>query len=349
MTSAERRSTAFAYGANCKPPTDWVGGYVYGSLHAERQVVQAETLYRAYAENELPDTLDTSREAYQTVFQFPKYEYGKHVRATGSPKGYCGNAACVRVPFDIDRANDLPAAFNDARKLVRFLLERYPELENGLTVAFSGNKGFHITLISVPGFDPLPHTPRIVKAFALAVACKAGVKIDESIYHQALFRLPNSRHPKTRLYKRLFDLDDLDHLTMPAILEAAKHPAGFAVKPVEDGSEQLATDWEEAEKHALNTAPVTANGSRIAPSSVPVVPKYVRDFIGFGDIVGESRAVTLFRCAAVLSESGTPAPVVFGLLEEPAIKMGLPPDEVTKQIRAGIAHGQRTHKEGVRS
>ena len=70
-----------------------------------------------------------------------------------------------------------------------------------------------------------------------------------------------------------------------------------------------------------------------------MVPKFVRDFIGFGDIQDPGRAVTLFRCAAVLAEGGTPHPVIRGLLEEPALKSGIDMDEVEKQLAAGITHG----------
>jgi hypothetical protein len=254
----------------------------------------------------------------------------------------------VRVPWDIDRANNLDAALADARKLARFLADRYTELSDALTVAFSGGKGFHVSLVCVPGYDPLPHTPATCKRFALAVATAAGVTVDHTIYHhQALIRLPNSKHRKTGLYKRFLDLDDLDRLTVPAILEAAKHPAGFTVRVPEDGCSRLADDWQEAERAALTDKPLSPSGRRVPPSGAPVVPKYVRDFIGFGDIQDPGRAVTLFRCAAVLAESGTPPAVVFGLLAEPAEKCGLDPAEVDKQIRAGMAHAAQ--REGVRA
>ena len=63
--------------------------------------------------------------------------------------------------------------------------------------------------------------------------------------------------------------------------------------------------------------------------------------LGFGDHQDPGRAVTLFRCAAALAEAGTPPAVVRGLLEEPALKTGLDPAEVEKQLAAGIEHGKR--------
>ena len=111
---------------------------------------------------------------------------------------------------------------------------------------------------------------------------------------------------------------------------------------------QLAADWINAERHATS-APIAGNvsGCREAPSLCPVVPDFVRRFIGFEEIQDPGRALTLFRCAAALAEASTPPAVVRGLLEEPARKSGLDPDEVEKQLAAGIAHGQRTRKGGA--
>ncbi len=160
MTFAERRTTGFAFGANREPPAALVGGFVVGSLDAPRQVVRAEPLFRAYHELELPAGFDPDREAFHTVYQYPQAEYVAHVRQRGSPKGYAGPAACCRVPWDIDRERDLDAALADTRKLVAKLRDRYgPLADRGLSVFFSGSKGFHLSLLSVPGFDPMPHTP----------------------------------------------------------------------------------------------------------------------------------------------------------------------------------------------
>ena len=340
-TYAELRSTEFAYGANCTPPALLAGGFVDGAPNAARRVVAAEHLFRAYHE---ADDVTTDREAFGTVYQYPPDEYGAHVRRAGSPKGYAGPAACCRLPWDIDRRGDLDAAIADTRRLVTFLLDRYgAHAENGLGIHFSGEKGFHVTLVAMPGFHPLVHVPAVVKLLCVTVARKAGVTVDPSIYdRQHLFRLPNSRHPRTGLYKRFLDADALFRLDAARVRAAAQHPAGFRVPAVTEDCPLLSDDWCEAEGHVTRAAPTGATGTDRpdAPSSRPVVPKIVRDFIGFGDVQEPGRAVTLFRCAAALAESGTPPAVVRGLLEEPALKGGLDPAEVEKQLAAGIGHGR---------
>lgn len=342
MTFRELRSTEFAFGANCTPPALLAGGFVDGAPNAARNVVRAEALFRAYHEL---DEITTDREAFGTVYQYPADVYRAHVRRVGSPKGYDGPAACCRLPWDIDRRGDLDAAVADARKLVTFLRDRYgAHAENGLGAYFSGSKGFHVTLVALPGFHPLPHVPALVNLLCTTIAQKAGVSVDPAIYdRQRLFRLPNTRHPRTGLYKRFLDLDELFRLGAGRLREVAKHPAGFGVPSVSEDCEQLAADWLGAEALVLRTAPAGATGAarREPPSSCPVVPKFIRDFIGFGDIQEPGRAMTLFRCAAALAESGTPPAVVRGLLEEPALKSGLDPAEVAKQLTAGIGHGSR--------
>ena len=73
-----------------------------------------------------------------------------------------------------------------------------------------------------------------------------------------------------------------------------------------------------------------------------MLAKFVRDFIGFGDIQEPGRETTVFRCAAALTEAYRlhgPDAVVRGLLEEVALKSGLDPAEVNKALRDGIAKG----------
>jgi hypothetical protein len=340
-TYAELRSADFQFGANCEPPAQLAGAFVDGPPNGTRHLVTAEPLFRAYHEC---DEVNTERESYGTVYQYPLAEYAAHVRAAGSPRGYAGRAACVRLVWDIDRANDLDAALADARKLVTYLRGWYgSHAERGTGAYFSGAKGFHVTLVALPGYHPFAHVPRVARLLALTLARQAGVAVDPAVYdHQRLFRLPNSRHPRTGLYKRFLDHDELFALDAARVRELARHPAGFSVPSVNEDCEQFARDWIEAEERVLKgRAALASDVSRRDSAACPVVPKFVRDFIGFGDFQDPGRAVTLFRAAAALTEQGTPAHVVRGLLEEPALKMGLDAYETEKQLVAGIIHGTR--------
>lgn len=346
LTYAELRKDTFPFGANCIPPADLVGGFVTGSLAAGREAVQAEQLYVAF--HEADERVNLESEGYATVFSYPRREYTEHVRCVGSPKGYDGPAACCRIVWDIDRPDPI-AALADARTLARFVIDRYGE--DGFGVYFSGSKGFHLSLVAPPGFHHLPHVPAVVKLLCLTVARAAGVAVDGAIFdRQRLFRLPNSRHPRTGLHKRYLEPEELFRLDDQRIRDLARHPAGYPVPRTDELNANLEADWLDAEARVLATpsAGFGATTRSAAPSPCPVVPKFVRDFVGFGDVQDPGRAITLFRAAAALAEQGTPAAVVRGLLEEPALKSGLDPAEVAKQLAAGIAHGsKRQQGEGV--
>jgi hypothetical protein len=312
-----------------------VGSFVAGPPDGPRQVVRWLDQYRDH--HELTGHVDPDREAYLSLYCYPPADYCRHfVRSGYSPRGYAGPAGCRVLLFDIDRPGDLDAALADARTLARFLLARYgPRIDDALAAYFSGKKGFHITLELLPGFAPAAAVPAVCKRLALTVAAGAGVRIDTSCYdHQRLVRLPNSRHP-SGLYKRFLTTDELFALDAAAVRELARHPAAFAVPSGGEFVPELQDDWDRAAVSLPARPPVGAGGTH------PAVPKFVRDFIGFVDVQDPGRAVTLFRCAGVLAEAGAPDTVIRGLLEEPALKTGLEPREVEKQLRDGIARGRR--------
>jgi hypothetical protein len=269
----------------------------------------------------------------------PRREFYRYVVANGgSVRNYAGPAGCRFLTFDIDREGNLPAALADTRTLVRFLDRRYgPKLEDGIATYFSGKKGFHVAVELLPAFDPTVIVPEVCRRLGERIAAAAGVVIDTSIYDvNQLIRAPNSRHPATRLYKRFLTRDELFALDADRVRDLARHPAGYPVPTCGEHVQELADDYAKA----AEAGPVVRVDSP-SPLSFPVVPKFVRDFIGFGDVQDPGRAMTVFRAAAALTEAGTPPPVVFGLLEEVALKTGLEPWEVTKQIEDGIAKGTR--------
>lgn len=328
----------FLYGAGGPPPEPdppSIGAYVQGRWDGPRQPVRWLDQFRDY--HELADHIDPEREAYLSLYHYPPVPYCRHFKAAGySPRGYTGPAGCWYLLFDIDRKYDLDAALADARTLASFLRQRYgPKLDDGLAAYFSGSKGFHLLAELLPAWGPALTVPATCKRLALMIAAKAGVQIDTSCYdHQRIVRLPNSRHPATGLYKRFLTIDELVALDVGCIRELAKQPAGFPAPHSGEYIAELDDDWIAA------TAPApTATSSE--DGNFPIVPKYVRDFIGFEDVQDPGRAVTLFRCAASLAEAGAPEPVILGLLQEPALKTGLEPAEVRRQIAAGIAHGRK--------
>jgi hypothetical protein len=291
-------------------------------------------LLTAYADGEIDD----ERESYLSHFVFAgemrrHYEANRH-----SVAGFSGPCWCRWLVLDIDRP-ELAAALDDARRLVSGLYQRYPETVGDVPVYFSGSKGFHV-LVEL-AHDPPPavgfhHTAR---TFAEMTAGRAGIQIDTSIYDLAhIIRLPNTRHPRTGLHKRRIDSDALFVLDVPGILAHAAHPAGDGI-PSGPVPELLADDWREAERTAARATEARAEIRRDAGTDSRA-PRYFVDFLRFGVDPGDRHA-TLFRCAAWLTEQGSPASLVVALLTEPGRDVGLTPADVDRQIRCGIEHARR--------
>jgi hypothetical protein len=312
-----------------------VGATVRGGTNTPRILCRHADLFAAYADGVMIDAGLTG-EAYLSHYAFGPDYVTHHAANRGSVAGFAGPSWCRHLVLDIDR--DRPDdALADARRLVTFLHNRYPELEGTLPIYFSGSKGYHVLLDLAHRPPPSPTFHRVAKVLAVGLARTAGVKIDPSVYDIAhIIRLPNTRHPKSGLYKRRTDADDLFRLDVDAVRKHAAHPAGDGLPSADATPEQLVTDW--ADAAARTDAEQLA--ARSAHTTDDRAPKYLIDLLRFGVDEGE-RHQTLFRCAAWLTEMDAPPSLVHALLTEPGLDVGLTPKDVTRQIECGIDHADR--------
>jgi hypothetical protein len=317
-------------------PSYNVGAFVLGAPTSPRALVRHAALFAAYADGALED----EREAYLSHFAFgPEMADHFHVHRK-SVAGFEGPCWCRRLVLDIDRA-DLKEALADARRLVQAIGEHYPELEGDLPVYFSGKKGFHVLVDLAHNPPPAVGFQRVARTFAEAIAARAGVRIDPSVYDVAhIIRLPNTRHPATGRFKRRIDAEALFALDATGILDLAKHPAGDGIPAVGTPPARLAEDWRDAEREAARADEARAAARRDLGTAEARAPRYLVDFLRFGVGEGERRP-TLFRCAAWLAEQGAPPSLCSALLTEPALDLGLTPKDVERQIRCGIEHAGR--------
>lgn len=141
-------------------------------------------------------------------------------------------------------------ALCEARRLAGAILDRYRELdEDDLLIFLSGGKGVHIGLPTIWHPEPSPHFNVVAKLFCLDLAERAKLVIDSLIYSKTrLFRAPNSRHPKSRLFKRRLSLDELTHLKPEAIVDLARHPEPFRIPSGPAICLSAADDWEKARR-----------------------------------------------------------------------------------------------------
>lgn len=316
-----------------------VGAFVLGGPTAPRDLVRHDDLLAAYADGAMAEK-DETREAYLSHFAFGPEMRVHYAANRNSVAGFAGPCRCRYVVLDIDRA-DLAEALADARRLVTFLHNRYPEADGDVAVYFSGGKGFHVLVELAHGPPPAVGFHHVTRAFSSALAGRAGVGIDAGVYDIArIIRLPNTRHPRTGLFKRRIDADALFILDAAGILGLARHPAGDGLPAVRSCPANLPADWHDAERAVGATAAARATVRRDLGPPDARAPRYVVDFLRFGVGEGE-RHHTLFRSAAWLAEQGAPPSLVAALLTEPGRDVGLTPTDVARQIACGIQHARR--------
>ncbi|MBM3984008.1 MAG: hypothetical protein FJ304_27810, partial [Planctomycetes bacterium] len=282
-----------------------VGAFVSGAPTSPRALVRHADLLAAYADGAMIDR-DATGEAYLSHFVFGA-EMQTHFGANrNSVAGFAGPCWCRWLFLDIDRT-DPADALADARKLVTALYLRYPETVGDVPVWFSGSKGYHVAVELAHDPPPAVGFHRTARAFAEALAAVAGVSIDTSIYDIAhIIRLPNTRHPRTGLFKRFVASESLFQMNPAGILEHAKYPAGDGIPAVRTIPAKLADDWRTAEAATARATEARAE-RRGACAGTPDerAPRYFLDLLRFGVDEGE-RHQTLFRCAAWLTEQGAP-------------------------------------------
>ncbi len=128
--------------------------------------------------------------------------------------------------FDIDCPDDLEAARRSALTLCEMLVDRIRLSQDNLDIAFSGHKGFHISV--APEIFRAFHSPYTLGLYRRMArrARDAGVcHIDESIFtRKRIWRLANSRHSKTGLFKTPLSYEELRDIGIDGIKALAANP-----------------------------------------------------------------------------------------------------------------------------
>ena len=305
-----------------------------GGASARREVVSFERATRLYANAD--PCVHVAIPAFLSAFRYPE-EIRTHRTKTGNTGNYTGPIGIDAINFDLDRS-DLTEAIADARRLVAFVADRWKLDDSEILVAFSGSKGFHVS-IRTAGIPPAPDNHRIARRLAADVAHEAGIRIDEAVYNVTqLWRAWNTRHPKSGLHKVRIDADDLLYLTADAVRRLAVEPIPFEIPPPIAHPEILA-EWAEA------TARVKADAERrderrAERVGTSRINPLTWAFIYEGAHEGE-RHPRLFSAAANLAEFTSTEELIAAILTRPGLDTGLPAHEVARQIECGIQHTRK--------
>jgi hypothetical protein len=150
-------------------------------------------------------------EIHPTVCDFTRYcsmfIFGKdilnHVKVNNGVSGYKGKLYADAIWIDIDADNNLEGARQSALELIKRLNTEYQMDPEAPFIYFSGGKGFHLALHHrLVGFGPNDDLQaEKVKDFVRRLT--NGIPfVDLAIYEPVrIFRIENSRHEKSGLYK----------------------------------------------------------------------------------------------------------------------------------------------------
>ena len=145
---------------------------------------------------------DQKKDWYTSAYYYEEEVLDYFKNNKNSIAGYKGKGFTNSLHWDIDNT-DFEAARRDAIQLVEHL--KYLNYGKGIEIFFSGNKGFHVYLrVS----DTI--TNEQSSSICQKIANAAGSKIDPVVYNKTrAFRLSNTRHQKSKLYKVQLSIDEL--------------------------------------------------------------------------------------------------------------------------------------------
>lgn len=135
--------------------------------------------------------------------------------------------------LDFDDVNDFEKVRADALVAVSYLKVVYHIVEDYLRIYFSGNKGVHIIVpAEILGVEPMPLLNGVYKYIANSVKSFTKYKtVDTQIYdNKRMFRVANTIHEKSNLYKIPLTAQELKSLTHQQILSLAAQPRYIQVK-----------------------------------------------------------------------------------------------------------------------
>ena len=129
--------------------------------------------------------------------------------------------------LDFDNLNNFEQVRQDALTALSYLKIVYHITEEQVKIYFSGNKGVHLIVpAKILGIEPMPLLNGVFKTIALSVRTFTPNKtIDTQIYdNKRLFRIPNTIHEKSGLYKIPITPNELRNLSETDIRNLSKSP-----------------------------------------------------------------------------------------------------------------------------
>ena len=137
-----------------------------------------------------------------------------------------GGPFILPLHFDIDCPDDLETARRSTITLCEMLMDRIRLPQDCLDIDFSGCKGFHVVVdCEVFRAFASPQTLGLYRRMARRARDAGVLHIDQSVYtRKRLWRLVNSRHGKSGLFKIPLIYEELRDISAEGIKLLAAHP-----------------------------------------------------------------------------------------------------------------------------
>lgn len=206
--------------------------------------------------------------------------------------------------FDFDNEQDFEQVRKDALTVIAFLETVFKLTQNSYSLFYSGNKGIHLTVpAEVLGIDPCMDLNNIYKYIATVAKNYTQFKtLDTQVYdRKRLFRIPNTIHEKSNLYKIQITYQELQSKSLADIKQMAQQPrqlikAKRILVPVaHQRMERFVDDYHREAKEK------EADKNKARKSSINFIPPCVERILQDGASVGQ-RNITI-ACLASLYKS----------------------------------------------
>jgi hypothetical protein len=259
------------------------------------------------------------------------------------------------IDFDVnDISNEFHQVREDAIRTISALKAIFGVERESIQIYFSGNKGIHLIVpAEVLGIQPHNELNEVFKLVAedMKKLVKNGT-VDTRIYDKVrLFRVPNSIHPKTRLYKvgiTFEELRDLDFQEVRRLALAPRKPIPVK-KQYSTQANRLYTsyvkEWAQ-EKERMKNRKNTSKGSKLG-----FMPPCIQHILEEGAVEGK-RNNTAALLASYFMQRGVNEDEAFARIiewNETHCSPKLPERELEKTVgsiyKAEHRYGCRTLKE----
>lgn len=175
--------------------------------------------------NEWNDEFKSDNDYYMSTYYYDDAAISQYKKNGNSRKGI-KSVKTDKIWFDFDNKENLGIAAEDAKTLIA-RLKKAGIKESSIDVCFSGFKGFCVTakLNRMLNRSQVEH-------LTMNIFGKGLKTLDASLYDEnQILRVPNTKHPKSNLYKVQIDIKDLD-LSINDIMKKAENIIPLKTKDV---------------------------------------------------------------------------------------------------------------------